>query len=80
MRDWRVWLLGLVWLLTETSIYGILFFCPLLIQSLLSKNDDGVTESWLWRHEGNSLRSLCCLWYLRCLMAAAAIPCRVWIC
>ena len=80
MRDWRVWLLGLVWLLTETSIYGILFFCPLLIQSLLSKNDDDTTESWLWRHEGLSLRSLCCSWHMRCLMAAAAIPYRVWIC
>lgn len=72
MRDWRVWLLGLVWVLTETSIYGILFYCPLLIQSLLSKNEADTTESWLWRHEGLSLRSLRCSLYMPCLMAATA--------
>eukprot|EP00884_Botryococcus_braunii_P022688 jgi/Botrbrau1/9102/Bobra.0305s0009.1 len=40
-QNWRVWYLGLVWFLVDASQYGVLFWCPLLLQALLEGDFNG---------------------------------------
>ncbi|KAK9832829.1 hypothetical protein WJX81_005015 [Elliptochloris bilobata] len=39
--DWRLWYLGVVWFLVETTIFGVLFWAPLLLDAMLSNNFSG---------------------------------------
>ena len=36
MRQWQVWYIGIIWMLAETSIYGITLFGPILIEAALT--------------------------------------------
>jgi hypothetical protein len=40
-RNWRVWYLGLVWFLVDATQYGVLFWCPLLLEALLKGDFNG---------------------------------------
>ena len=37
-RQWRVWYIGVIWMLAETSIYGVVLFGPILIEAALTGN------------------------------------------
>ena len=34
LMNWRLWVLSLCWFLVEASIYGILFWAPLLLDAI----------------------------------------------
>ena len=47
VRLWRVWYIGVVWLLAETSIYGVVLFGPILIEAALSGTFDSSAAGML---------------------------------
>ena len=71
MKLWRVWYIGVIWLLAETSIYGVVLFGPILIEAALSGtfSTDAAGTSWpLFKSARNSglifseaLRALGCV-------------------
>ncbi|KAK9845271.1 hypothetical protein WJX81_001693 [Elliptochloris bilobata] len=42
LTNWRLWYLGVMWFLVECSIYGVLFWAPLLIDAMLQGQFSGV--------------------------------------
>lgn len=45
LLNWRVWYLGLVWLLMESALFGIIFWCPQLIEAGFYGSQDENTKA-----------------------------------
>ncbi|KAL3157068.1 hypothetical protein ABBQ38_001315 [Trebouxia sp. C0009 RCD-2024] len=46
LMNWRVWYLGLVWLLMESALFGIIFWCPQMIEAgFYGSHDEDHPES-----------------------------------
>lgn len=45
LSNWRVWYLGLVWLLMESALFGIIFWCPQLIEAGFYGSQDESTKA-----------------------------------
>ena len=41
LLNWRLWILSLCWFLVEASIYGILFWAPLLLDAIFVSSPSG---------------------------------------